>query len=68
MNLLETIDHFIREQEGELESLSLEIREETYFEYNRVTELSEYWDYHKEHLENLKKIKELIVETNENHH
>lgn len=68
MNLLDTLNFFIHEQEAELESLSLEIREETYYEDNRVDDLSEYYDYHKEHLENLKKIKELITETNENHH
>lgn len=68
MNLLDTINYFIREQEAELESISLEIREETYFEDNLVDRLSEDYDYHKEHLENLKKIKELITETNENQH
>ena len=62
MNLLDTLNFFIHEQEAELESLSLEIREETNFEYNTVTELSEYYDYHEQHLKNLKKIKELIVE------
>ena len=68
MNLLDTINYFIREQEAELESISLEIREETYFEDNLVDRLSEDYDYHEEHLKNLKEIKELIVETNENHH
>ena len=68
MNLLDTINYFIREQEAELKSISLEIREETYFEDNLVDRLSEDYDYHEEHLKNLKEIKELIVETNENHH
>lgn len=63
MNLLNTINYFIREQEAELESLSLEIREETNFEDNLVDRLSEDYDYHKEHLENLNKIKDLITNT-----
>ena len=65
MNLVDTLDHFIREQEAQLESLSLEIREETYFEDNLVDSLSEEYDYHKEHLENLKKIRDLIMEKNQ---
>ena len=67
MNLLETLDHFIREQESQLESLSWEIHEETNFEDNLVDRLAEDYDYHEEHLKNLKKIKDLIVGTHENH-
>ena len=63
MNLLDTIDYFIREQEAQLESLSLEIREETNFEDNLVDRLSEDYDYHDEHLKNLKVIRELIANT-----
>lgn len=63
MTLLETLDHFIRQQEGELEGLSWDILEETNFEDNQVDKLSEFWDYEKEHLENLKIIKNLIIES-----
>ena len=63
MNLLDTINYFIREQEGQLESLSWEIHEETNFEDNLVDRLSEEYDYHKEHLENLKVIRGIIKAT-----
>lgn len=63
MNLLDTIDHFIREQESQLESLSWEIHEETNFEDNLVDRLAEDYDYHDEHLKNLKTIRELIANT-----
>jgi len=61
----ETIDFFIKELEGDLESLSLEIREETNFDdevhKQMMGHLSEEWDEKNEHLQNLKRIKELLI-------
>jgi predicted RND superfamily exporter protein len=60
----DTLDFFIKELEGDLESLSLEIREETNFDdevhKQMMDHLSEEWDEKNEHLQNLKQIKELL--------
>lgn len=60
----ETIDILIEELEGELEGISLEIREETNYDdqiHKQMMEhLSEEWDEKNEHLQNLKQIKELL--------
>lgn len=60
----ETIDILIGELEGELEGISLEIREETNYDdeiHKQMMEhLSEEWDEKNEHLQNLKQIKELL--------
>jgi hypothetical protein len=64
MTYKETLDFFIEELEGDLESISLEIGEETNFEdevHRQMMEhLSEEWDEKNEHLQNLKQIKELL--------
>jgi hypothetical protein len=61
----ETLDIFIAELEGDLESLSLEIREETNFDDDvhkqMMDHLSEEWDEKNEHLQNLKQIKDLLI-------
>jgi hypothetical protein len=57
MTLFDTIDHYIRETEADLEGLSLEIREETNFEDNAIEYLSEMYDTVKEHRDNLFTIK-----------
>lgn len=60
----ETIDILIEELEGDLEGISLEIREETNYDdemHRQMMEhLSEEWDEKNEHLQNLKQIKELL--------
>jgi hypothetical protein len=60
----ETIDILIEELEGDLEGISLEIREETNYDdevHKQMMEhLSEEWDEKNEHLQNLKQIKELL--------
>lgn len=58
--MIDTLNHYIREVEADLEGLSLEIREETNFEPNCVDSLSEMYDTVEEHLENLQKIKSII--------
>jgi len=61
MTLFDTLDHYIREVEADLEGLALEIREETNYEDNAIEWLSEQYDIVKQNLNNLKQIK-LIVE------
>jgi hypothetical protein len=61
MTLFDTLNHYIRETEADLEGLSLEIREETNFEPNCVDSLSEMYDTVAENLKNLKEIKQIIL-------
>ena len=60
MTLLETLDYFLTETAADMESLSLEIREETNFEDNNVEGLSEVYDFNKELYDNLHQIKSVI--------
>jgi hypothetical protein len=60
MTLLETLDYFLTETAADMESLSLEIREETNFEDNIVEGLSEVYDFNKELYDNLHQIKSII--------
>jgi hypothetical protein len=60
MTLLETLDYFLTETAADMESLSLEIREETNFEDNNVEGLSKIYDFNKELYDNLKQIKSVI--------
>ena len=60
MTLLETLDYFLTETAADMESLSLEIREETNFEDNNVEGLSEIYDFNKELYDNLHQIKSII--------
>jgi hypothetical protein len=57
MTLFDTLDHYIKEVEADLEGISLEIREETNFEPNCVDSLSKMYDEVKEHRDNFFKIK-----------
>jgi hypothetical protein len=60
MTLIQTIEKFIEQCEGDLEDLSWQIREETNFEDNSLDWLSEEWDAVAKHLENLKEIKSIL--------
>ena len=60
MTLLETLDYFLTETAADMNSFSLEIREETNFEDNNVEGLSEIYDFNKELYDNLKQIKSVI--------
>jgi hypothetical protein len=60
MTLLETLDYFLTETAADMESLSLEIREETNFEDNNIEGLSEVYDFNKKLYDNLKQIKSVI--------
>lgn len=65
MTLLETLNHFIQEQEANLESISWEIHEETNYTDEHHSEvmknLSEDYDIQDEHLTNLKLIKIFLL-------
>ena len=67
-NILETLNHLIQQYEGDLESISLEIREETNYddELHQIIadQLYEEWDELKNHLENLKALKDLLIKNN----
>ena len=65
MNYKETLDFFMKELEGDLESISLEIKEETNFgddvHRQMMEHLSEEWGEKNEHLENLRQIESLLI-------
>jgi hypothetical protein len=60
ITLIDTIEYFIPQLEGDLEDLSWQIREETNFEDNSIDWLSDEWDEKAKHLENLKQIKSIV--------
>jgi hypothetical protein len=60
MSLIDTLEYFIDQIEGDLEEISWEIQEETNFEDNSIDLLSEQYDYKLEHLNNLKQIKTIL--------
>ena len=61
MTLLETLEYFLTETAADMDSLSLEIREETNFEDNGNADyLCEEYDFNKELYDNLKQIKSII--------
>jgi hypothetical protein len=60
LNLIDTIDFFIRQMEGDLEDLGWQIREETNYEDCNLDWLSEQCETAEQHLENLQKIKSAI--------
>ena len=62
MTLLDTLNYYLEEASGEMESLSWEIREETNFEDNNIEHLTECYDFNKELYDNLKQIKSIIEE------
>lgn len=66
MILSDTLDHYIRETEADLEGLALEIREETNYEDNAIEWLSEQYDIVNQNLNNLKQIKQ-IIQNHEQH-
>jgi hypothetical protein len=60
--LIETVQMFINELQADLELISGEIREATYWEdcHETVQWLSESWDDKDLHLKNLIKVKEIL--------
>ena len=64
MSLLDTINYFIGDQEGHLQCLEWDIREETNYEVNDLDWYCEQYDEAKQRLEDLKQIK-TILQNNE---
>jgi hypothetical protein len=60
MTLIDTINYLIREQEGELQCLEWDIKEETNHEVNDIDWYVERYDETKQRLENLQEIKSII--------
>jgi hypothetical protein len=60
MSLFDTIDHFIEDQEGHLQCLEWDIREETNREDPDLDWYCPEYDNTKERLEDLKKIRSII--------
>ena len=64
MSLLDTLNYFIQDQEGHLQCLEWDIREETNYEVNDLDWYCEQYDEVKQRIEDLKQIK-TILENNE---
>jgi hypothetical protein len=60
MSLLDTINYFIQDQEGHLQCLEWDIREETNYENNDIDWYCEQYDEAKQRIEDLKIIKSII--------
>jgi hypothetical protein len=69
MNFRQTLDFFIEKLEGDLDSISLEIREETNYDDDvhreMMNHLTEEWDEMNEHLQNLRQITDLLINCDE---
>lgn len=63
MTLIETLNYFIREQQGELQGLEWDIREETNREDPDLDWYCNEYDEVKGRLEDLEKIKSIILRT-----
>jgi hypothetical protein len=61
MTLIKTLDYFIQDQQGELQGLEWDIREETNQENPDLDWYCNEYDNTKERLEDLEKIKSIIV-------
>jgi hypothetical protein len=64
MSLIETLNYFIQDQEGDLQCYEWDIREELNHEVNDVDWYVEQYDLTKQRIEDLKQIKS-ILENNE---
>jgi hypothetical protein len=60
MPLLDTLNYFIQDQEGHLQCLEWDIREETNYENNDIDWYCEQYDEAKQRVEDLKTIKSII--------
>jgi hypothetical protein len=60
MSLLDTLNYFIQDQEGHLQCLEWDIREETNYENNNLDWYTEQYDLTKQRIEDLKQIKTII--------
>jgi hypothetical protein len=62
MSLLDTLEYFIKDQEGHMECLSWDIREELNQEEPDITWYCEEYDATKQRLEDLETIKNILTE------
>ena len=62
MNLINTLNYFINEQEGELQDLEWDIKEETNYGDNNIDWYVERYDATKQRLDYLQQIKSIIEE------
>ena len=60
MTLIDTLNYFIRDQEGELQCCESDIKEETNHEVNDIDWYVERYDETKQRLEDLQEIKSII--------
>ena len=60
MSLLDTLNYFIEDQEGHLQCLEWDIREETNYENNDIDWYCEQYDEAKQRIEDLKQIKSIL--------
>ena len=60
MPLLDTLNYFIQDQQGHLQCLEWDIREETNYENNDIDWYCEQYDEAKQRIEDLKIIKSII--------
>ena len=60
MNLIDTLNYFIQDQEGHLQCIEWDIREETNQEEPDLDWYCEEYDLTKERIEDLQKIKSII--------
>ncbi len=60
MSLLDTLNYFIQDQEGHLQCLEWDIREETNHEVNDIDWYVEQYDLTKQRIEDLKQIKTIL--------
>jgi predicted GNAT superfamily acetyltransferase len=60
MSLLDTLNYFIQDQEGDLQCLEWDIREETNYENNNIDWYCEEYDEVKQRIEDLKQIKTIV--------
>jgi hypothetical protein len=64
MSLIDTLEYFIKDQEGHLQCLEWDIREQTNHEVNDLDWYCEEYEIAKQRVEDLKQIK-TILENNE---
>ena len=62
MNLINTLNYFINEQEGELQDIEWDIKEETNYGDNNIDWYVERYDAIKQRLDYLQQIKSIIEE------
>jgi spore coat polysaccharide biosynthesis protein SpsF (cytidylyltransferase family) len=66
MSLLDTLEYFIKDQEGHLQCLEWDIREETNYENNNIDWYTEQYDLTKQRIEDLKQIKTIVEHLEQN--